>query len=77
MVILVQELCEARREAASGSMPKPPPRPEQWGGEEDGSPTLERVLLHVDLIELVGANEDTVVGEVDTAAGFGGLDLLR
>lgn len=48
-----------------------------WGGEEDHSRTLERVLLHVDLIEFVGSNEDTVIGEVDTAAGFGGLYLLR
>lgn len=31
---------------------------------------VKRVLLHVDLIEFVGPNEDAVVGEVDTAAGL-------
>lgn len=37
---------------------------------KDGSHTVKRVLLHVDLIEFVGPNEDAVVGEVDTAAGL-------
>lgn len=40
-------------------------------------PTLQRVLLHVNLVEFIGSDEDTVVGEVDTAAGLRGLDLLR
>lgn len=44
---------------------------------EGGSHTLKRVLFHVDLIELVGSDEDTVIGEVDTAAGLRGLNLLR
>lgn len=39
-------------------------------------PTLQRVLLHVDFVEFIGSDEDTVVGEVDTAAGLRGLDLL-
>lgn len=47
------------------------------GRKTTRGPTFERVLLHVDLIEFVGSNEDTVIGEVDTAAGFGGLYLLR
>ena len=38
--------------------------------------TLERKLLHLDLIELVGADDGAVVGQVDTAAGLKGLDLL-
>lgn len=33
-------------------------------------PTLKRVLLHVNFVELIGSDEDTVVGEVDTAAGL-------
>lgn len=47
-----------------------------WAGEDSG-PTLERVLLHVDFVEFIGSDEDTVVGEVDTAAGLRGLYLLR
>lgn len=41
----------------------------QDGGEEMG-PTLKRVLLHVNFIEFIGSNEDTVIGEVDAAAGL-------
>lgn len=33
-------------------------------------PTLKRVLLHVNFVELIGSDEDAVVGEVDTAAGL-------
>lgn len=33
-------------------------------------PTLECVLLHVNFVEFIGSDEDTVVGEVDTAAGL-------
>lgn len=40
-----------------------------WAGE-DAAPTLKRVLLHVDFIEFIGSDEDTVVGEVDAAAGL-------
>lgn len=43
----------------------------------DPSPTLEGILLHVNLVEFIGSDEDTVVGEVDAAAGLRGLDLLR
>lgn len=32
--------------------------------------TLQHILLHLNLIELVGANDDAVVGEVNTATGF-------
>lgn len=40
------------------------------GGLGDTGPTLERVLLHVDFVEFVGSDEDTVIGEVDAAAGL-------
>lgn len=40
-----------------------------WAGEDSG-PTLKRVLLHVNFVEFIGSDEDTVVGEVDTAAGL-------
>lgn len=33
-------------------------------------PTLERVLLHVNFVEFIGSNEDTVIGEVNAAAGL-------
>lgn len=46
------------------------------GGGAPG-PTLQCVLLHVNLVEFIGSDEDAVVGEVDTAAGLRGLDLLR
>lgn len=49
----------------------PVARPEQsvgWG--EDSGPTLKRVLLHVNFVEFIGSNEDTVIGEVDAAAGL-------
>lgn len=39
-------------------------------------PTLQRVLLHVDFVEFIGSDEDTIVGKVDTAAGLRGLNLL-
>lgn len=45
-------------------------RPEQCVGWEDWGPTLKRVLLHVNFVEFIGSDEDTVVGEVDTAAGL-------
>ena len=38
--------------------------------------TLERKLLHLDLVELVGADDGAVAGQVDAAAGLEGLDLL-
>lgn len=37
---------------------------------EDAGPTLKRVLLHVNFVEFIGSDEDTVVGEVDAAAGL-------
>lgn len=45
-------------------------RPEQCVGWEDWGPTFKRVLLHVNFVEFIGSDEDTVVGEVDTAAGL-------
>lgn len=39
--------------------------------------TLQHVLLHLNLVELIGANDDAVVGEVNTATGFQGLNLLK
>lgn len=39
-----------------------------WG--EDLGPTLKRVLLHVNFVEFIGSNKDTVIGEVDAAAGL-------
>lgn len=81
MVVLVQELCEGRPGEASGMKPEPPSAGPKLHGVgkrmEDGSHTFKSVLLHVDLIEFVGSNEDTVIGEVDTAAGLRGLYLLR
>jgi len=31
---------------------------------------LKRVLLHVNFVEFIGSDEDTVIGEVDAAAGL-------
>lgn len=60
-----------RDEARATLPPKDPSCPRGVGRRvEDGSHTIKRVLLHVDLIEFVGPNEDAVVGEVDTAAGL-------
>lgn len=39
--------------------------------------TLQHKLLHLDLVELVGADNDAVASEVDTAAGLRCLDLLQ
>lgn len=39
--------------------------------------TFQHVLLHLNLIELVGADDDAVASKVDTAAGLRRLDLLR
>lgn len=39
--------------------------------------TLQHILLHLNLIELIGANDYAVVGEVNTATGFQGLNLLK
>lgn len=41
-----------------------------WAGEEDSGPTLKCVLLHVNFVEFIGSDEDTVIGEVDAAAGL-------
>lgn len=40
-------------------------------------PTFQHILLHLYLIELVGANNDAVASEVDTAAGLWCLNLLQ
>lgn len=39
--------------------------------------TFQNVLLHLDLVELVGADDDAVPREVDAAAGLRRFDLLR
>lgn len=39
--------------------------------------TFQHILLHLNLVELVGANDDAVASEVDTAAGLRRLDLLK
>lgn len=38
--------------------------------------TLEHKLLHLDLVELVGADDDAVAGEMDAAAGLQSFNLL-
>lgn len=38
--------------------------------------TLEHELLHLNLVELVGADDDAVAGQVDAAAGLQSLNLL-
>lgn len=39
--------------------------------------TLEHELLHLNLVELVGTNDDAVAGQVDAAAGLQRFDFLR
>lgn len=39
--------------------------------------TFQHILLHFNLVELVGADNDAVAGEVDTAAGLRRLNLLQ
>lgn len=44
---------------------------------QQGKPlTLQDILLHLNLIELVGADDDAVACEVDTAAGLWRLNLF-
>lgn len=56
--------------------PQVPAGPERCVGREHAwaentrGPTLKRVLLHVNFVEFIGSDEDTVVGEVDAAAGL-------
>lgn len=58
------------RSGASGTGPSSQQgRSAVWAGEDAG-PTLKRVLLHVNFVEFIGSDEDTVVGEVDAAAGL-------
>lgn len=38
--------------------------------------TLQNILLHLNLIELVGADDDAVAGQVEAAAGLQSLYLL-
>lgn len=38
--------------------------------------TLKHKLLHFNLVELVGADDDAVVGQMDAAAGLQGLNFL-
>ena len=65
-----------RRSLRTQKEPEVAAEPELRAGGALG-PTLQRVLLHVNFVEFIGSDEDTVVGEVDTAAGLRGLDLLR
>lgn len=39
--------------------------------------TFEHKLLHLDLVELVGADDDTVTGQMDATARLQSLNLLR
>lgn len=48
-----------------------------WAVPQETSPTLQRVLLHLDFIELVGSNDDAVSGQMDAAARLRGFDLLE
>lgn len=41
------------------------------------SPTFQRVLLHLNFIELVGSNDDAVSGQMDAAARLRGFNLLE
>lgn len=44
---------------------------------QQGKPlTLQDILLHLNLIELVGADDDAVAGQVEAAAGLQSLYLL-
>lgn len=38
--------------------------------------TLQHKLLHLDLVELVGADDDAVAGQVDAAARLQSFNLL-
>lgn len=42
-----------------------------------GPPTFQDVLLHLNLVEFVGTNDDAVAGEVDAAARLRCFDLLQ
>ena len=63
-----------RRSLRTQKEPEVAAEPELRAGGALG-PTLQRVLLHVNFVEFIGSDEDTVVGEVDTAAGL--LTLTR
>lgn len=43
----------------------------------DGVLTLKHKLFHLDLIELVGADDDAVAGQMNAAAGLQSFNLLR
>lgn len=75
-VALVQELYRGRSQRSLVS--------EQWwaglAGVSGGGRaclTLQDELLHLDLVELVGADDDAVAGQMDAAARLQGLDLLQ
>ena len=38
--------------------------------------TLKHKLLHLDLVELVGADDDAVAGQMNAAAGLQSFNLL-
>lgn len=48
-----------------------------WINHSWSWPTFQHILLHLNLIELVGPNNDTVASEVDTATGLWCLNLLQ
>lgn len=40
-------------------------------------PTIQNTLLHLNLVEFIGTNDDAVAGEVDAAARLERFNLLR
>lgn len=48
-----------------------------WCIPQEMSPTFQRVLLHLNFIELVGSNDDAVSGQMDAAARLRGFNLLE
>lgn len=39
--------------------------------------TVQNTLLHLNLVEFIGTNDDAIAGEVDTAARLKRFNLLR
>lgn len=48
-----------------------------WCIPQEMSPTFQRILLHLNFIELVGSNDDAVSGQMDAAARLRGFNLLE
>lgn len=74
-VVLIQELCGVGTSGFQSNETK-------WRNrcvlvlQMCGALTLQHKLLHLDLVELVGADDDAVAGQVDAAAGLQGFNLL-